>query len=209
MAREVSGTAALLTSSLLAQTARLHAELAAVIERSRDLCWWAGEVRAGAGPSGRRALGGGGPDDDAGVLVTMITEISLCRECISHRSGIPMPRVTAILSNIAGSIALSVATRPCAACLGTKKTYCLEGAPAHAGTRETMRSNGTQHAILNFLGQQPGSAFCADCIATKLFPGKNIDVAMRHLEGSGMYRRHGRCTACEKMRLVASLPSAN
>jgi hypothetical protein len=140
----------------------------------------------------------------------MITRVSLCQECISHKSGVPMSRVDGILTTLAGTIVLSVGTRPCTACLETKTTYGFDGRATHPGARETRRPNGTQHAILNFLGQQPGNAFCSDCIAAKVFTGKkNIDVAMRLLEGNGMYRRHDRCSACGKSRLVASLPSPN
>jgi hypothetical protein len=46
MASRVSGPPALLTPSLLAQTARLHAELADLVERSRDQRWWARQLRA-------------------------------------------------------------------------------------------------------------------------------------------------------------------
>jgi hypothetical protein len=209
MASRVFGPAALLVPSLLAQAARLHADLETVIERSRDLCWWARQLRAGSASPARRAIRGGASVGDAALLMTLITGVPLCQACISHRSGIPASRVDDLLKNVRASIALCVTTRPCAACLETRRTYCLDGAAA-AGTREATLPNGTQHAILNLLGQQPGSAFCSDCIAAKVFTGKkNIDVAMRLLEGNGMYRRHDRCSACGKSRLVASLPSPN
>src|SRR3977135_1150364 len=100
MARRVFGPDELGTPSLTARTARLHAELAAVIERSCDLCWWAQEVRAGSNPYGR-AIRGGASVDDAALLVTMITGVSLCPACISHKSGIPVPRVDGLLKNVA------------------------------------------------------------------------------------------------------------
>ena len=79
-----------------------------------------------------------------------------------------------------------------------------------ADSHETARSNGTQRAILNFLSQHAGSAYCAACISAEVFgDGRNIDVALRHLEGNGVYRRHERCSACRRVKLVASLPSAN
>ncbi len=210
MASRVSGTAALLTPSLLAQTARLHAELAVVIERSRDLCWWARRLRNRSASACPRTIRGGASVDEAAAVLAMITRVSLCQDCICHKSGIPASRVDDILTTLAATIVLSVGTRPCTACLEAKTTYGFDGRATHPSTREVTRPNGTQHAILNFLGQQPGGAFCSDCIATKVFTGKkNIDVAMRLLEGNGMYRRHDRCSACGKSRLVASLPSPN
>jgi len=141
--------------------------------------------------------------------VAMITGVRLCPECIAHRGGMPVPRVETILTTVAGTIALSMETRPCFSCLEAKRTYRFDGAAPHVGASETSRSNGTQPTILNFLAQHAGSAFCAACVSEKLFAGKDIDVAMRMLEGNGMYRRHGRCSACRKLRLVASLPASN
>ena len=53
------------------------------------------------------------------------------------------------------------------------------------------------------------AALCADCIATKMFGNKNIDAAMRQLEGNGAHRRYAHCSACGKLRLVASVSSSN
>jgi len=63
----------------------------------------------------------------------------------------------------------------------------------------------TRDTIVRFLEEQRGEVFCADCITRRLCPGKNIDVAMRHLEGNGLRRRHGQCSACGKSRLVSGL----
>jgi hypothetical protein len=198
-------SAAGLTPALFAKTVRLHVEMTAVIERSRDLCWWAHQLRARPVSAGPRPIRGGASADDAATIVTMISGVSLCADCISRKSGIPLSQVDAILTTVAGTVALAVGTRSCDACLETKRTYGFDaGNGSHPGT---PRPRGTQYAILNFLGQHRGATFCADCIAARLFPGKNIDVAMRHLEGNGMNRHHGRCSACGKSRLVASLPS--
>jgi hypothetical protein len=154
---------------------RQLALLAAVIERSRDLCWWSRQLRAGANPFGRAIEGGAFVDDAAAVLV-MITRVSLCEPCIVHKSGIPTSGVDDALRALAATIALTVGTRPCTACLETRTTYCFSGRATDP--REVTRPNGTQHAILSFLGQQPGNAFCSDCIAAKVFtPKRNIDVA--------------------------------
>ncbi len=193
--------------TLLAEAAIRHANLAAVIERSRDLCWWAQQLCLGVDPH-RRTIRGAATEE-AGLLVTMITGVSVCLECISKRSGIPVPRVDALLTTIIGNITLVVKTRRCDACLATKRTYCLATDGSNPNGEAATRPNGTQHAIRYFLGQHPGTAFCTECITARLFPGKNIDVAMRLLEGDGVHRRSGRCSTCGKMRLVASVPASN
>jgi hypothetical protein len=202
MRHDVAG-AVLLTPSLLAQAAALTGELAVVIERSRDLLWLVHRRRS-VGARRVRHIGGG--SDDAGLVVAMITGVALCLECVSDKSGVPAPRVAMMLTTVAGTISLVVATRRCDACLETRRTYRLDAAPARPGA---TRPRGTQHAIMSFLTQRAGEGFCADCITRRLFTGKNIDVAMRHLEGNGVHRRHARCSACGKLRLVAGLPSAN
>jgi hypothetical protein len=195
------------TPTLVAEATIRHAELAAVIERSRDLCWWGHQLCAGLDP--RRRTIRGASTDDAALLVTMITGVSVCLECISKRSGMPVGRVDALLTTISGNIALVVDTGGCEACLETRRTYRLATDGSNLNGEAATRPNGTRHAIRRFLGQRPGDAFCMDCISATLFPGKNIDVAMRLLEGNGVQRRNGRCSTCGKMRLVAGVPSSN
>src|SRR2546423_11381141 len=60
---------ALLTPSLLARTARLHADLGAVIERSRDLRWWGSRLRLGGAPAHQRAIRGASADDDVALAI--------------------------------------------------------------------------------------------------------------------------------------------
>ena len=75
MAR-VPGPAILPTPSLLEQTARLHADVKDVIERSCDLCWWARRLCAVAARPGGRMFRGGAPDDlaDTAGLVPAVRE---------------------------------------------------------------------------------------------------------------------------------------
>jgi hypothetical protein len=93
--------------------------------------------------------------------------------------------------------------------LGARRFRPIAGGAADDVTADsqTQRSRTTQQTILTFLRQHGGEAFCADCITRRLFDGRNIDVAMRHLEGSGVHRRHARCSACGKSRLIALLPA--
>jgi len=199
--------------SLLAKNALLRAEVADVIERSHDLCWWAQQLVAGAvSPLPPGTLCGGAPDDDdAAAVLAIITRVALCEECIAGKSGVPAARVGALLTIIREAFVLSVETRPCTMCVEKKTTYGFDGraSPPDVGSRETARANGTKRAIVDFLAEHAGSAYCAACISDQLFNGKDIDVAIRHLEGAGLYRRHQRCSSCRRPRLVASLPAPN
>ncbi len=203
MAARTFGDAIPPTSTLLAETVIRQADLAAAIERSRDLCWWGRQLCARTDPH-RRSIRGGSIDD-AGLVVTMITGVSFCPDCIAKRIGVPVSRVDALLMTITGNIALVVETRRCDACLETKRTYQLAADASRADAHVMTRSGGTRQAIRHFLGQRPGTALCTDCITVKLFAGKNIDVAMRVLEGNGVQRRNARCSGCGKLRLVAGV----
>jgi len=57
--------------------------------------------------------------------------------------------------------------------------------------------------ILEFLIEHAGQEFCTTCLSRRLFNGRGIDVAMRHVEGHGIVRHHGRCSQCGHTRLVA------
>jgi hypothetical protein len=206
VAAKTSEVGTLLTPSLLAQATTLRADLAAVIERSRDLLWWSRQRRRGGAPLGRPIRGATDHVDDAAVVLTTIPASALCLDCITNKSGVPAARVEAILTTIAGTLTLGRAVRSLRRLSrdGTNVPPRLDrGRPAHRGT---TRRRVTQHAILRFLGEQTGKAFCADCISTRLFGGKNIDGAMRRLEGNGAVRCHGVCASCGKRRLVAGLP---
>jgi hypothetical protein len=198
-------TGSVAATLLIADSARLHCELAAAIEASRELVRRSWEVCLSTYPRIRPISGGS--SDDAAIVVTMITDVSLCLECIAKKSGLPLTRIGALLTTIAANIALVVETGRCDACLETMTTVRLDS--HRPGIDEATRPRVTRDAILRFLRQHPDRAFCADCISTTIFAGKNIDVAMRHLEGNGVHRWHARCSACAKLRLVAGLPSSN
>ena len=130
--------------TLLAEAAIRHANLAAAIERSRDLCWWGHQLCVGVDV--RRRTIRGASTDDAGLLVTMITGVSVCLECIAKRSGVPGGRVDALLTTISGNIALVVDTRHCEACLETKRTYRLA----------TNGSNPSSMSVFTYLQARSG-----------------------------------------------------
>ena len=139
-------------------------------------------------------------EPDAALIAAAITDAALCAACIARKSGVPQLRVEAVLAVIGESIQLVRQMKSCAGCLSITQVFCLPNGAAKRGTRGE---------ILSFLQQRPGAALCADCIASHVFGPKNIDVAMRQLEGHGIHRRYARCSACGKLRLVASVPSSN
>ena len=151
--------------------------------------------------------GGADHGEEIAVVLTTVLGSALCQECIAAKSSGSVARIETILAAIAGTVTLTVATGRCDACLETRRTFRLDPGPTAPRLDERTRRGVTQHAILRFLGEHPGKAFCADCIATRLFGGKNVDVAMRHLEGNDVVRQHGVCSACGKRRLVARLSS--
>lgn len=158
-------------------------------------------------PVVRPISGGADHVEDTAVVLTMILGSSLCLDCIARKSGVPAPRVDAIITTISETVILIVGPGRCDACLETTRTFRIDSKVPGSRVDEVTRRRVTQHAILRFLGEQTGKAFCADCISTRLFGGKHIDVAMRHLEGNGAARRHGICSGCVKRRLVAGLPA--
>jgi hypothetical protein len=188
------------TAQLRVQSARLRAEAAAVIERSRALRWETLVACARIRP-----ISGG--SDEPGLVVSVISGTSLCRDCIAAKTSLDADQVAAILTTVAATIAIAASTGQCAGCLETKQTFRLEVAGSRVAGESRPRT--TQQAILQFLRRHAGSAFCAACVSAKLFAGKDIDVAMRHLEGSGVLRQHGRCSECARARLVASLPGTS
>jgi len=67
----------------------------------------------------------------------------------------------------------------------------------------------TQLAILRFLGEYRGQAFCGGCIDARLVNSIDIVGALRLLGGAGLYCGHAACSSCGKVRLLASLPVVN
>jgi hypothetical protein len=181
-------------------SARLQAQVGAALERSRALRWDTLAVC-----SRIRPIQGG--SDESAAVVSVITGTALCHDCIAVKTGITVDQVATILTTVSTTISIAMSTRPCASCGEIKCTYCLEAPRSPDGAPARPRT--TQRTILEFLGAHGGSEVCAACISGTLFAGKDIDVAMRHLEGSGVLRRHGRCSTCGRLRLVASLSPLN
>lgn len=61
-------------------------------------------------------------------------------------------------------------------------------------------------AIRRFLGEHPGEAFCARCLAVKITGRPTIaSSAISELEGLGVRRVYERCSGCGQRRLVAAI----
>jgi hypothetical protein len=188
----------LLTPSLLVDRLTINAELAATIERSRDLVWLG---RALTSPDARyrpRPPIGGGSDPDAALIVNALSGAALCLGCITTKLGVPPARAEALLAVIGRTVKIGCHTH-CRACLERKPAFTLS-------TRSSVqRAPKQSEIIMEYLGRRRAEAFCAGCIAATLFAGKPVDNALRSLEGQGARRRHDVCSACGKVRLVSGL----
>ena len=65
----------------------------------------------------------------------------------------------------------------------------------------------TATRIIRFLHEYAGKEFCNRCLAKRLLGGRDTDAAMRYVEARGITRHYGRCSECEKPRLVAGIIS--
>jgi hypothetical protein len=59
--------------------------------------------------------------------------------------------------------------------------------------------------IVGFFREHTGKLFCNQCLSARLFNGRRIDLAMRHIEVRGIKRQYDRCSECGKPRLVAGV----
>jgi hypothetical protein len=64
-----------------------------------------------------------------------------------------------------------------------------------------------REALWRFLESHRGQMFCAQCLATAVAATQRLDRALLGAEGRGARRRHGRCSACGKDRLLCGLAS--
>jgi hypothetical protein len=62
-------------------------------------------------------------------------------------------------------------------------------------------------ALWRFLERRRGEMFCAQCLTAAVATTGRLDRALLGAEGRGARRRHGRCSACGKDRLLCGLAS--
>ena len=135
MAVRASRGAALLTPSLLGPTARLHADLAAVMERSRDLLWWGRQRRQSAAFRVRPIRGAAGQADDATVIAALILERPMCPDCITTKSGLSAAEAEAVIQRIAAVMAIHREVTRCRTCGVTVGVVSIGPPPEDTGPR--------------------------------------------------------------------------
>jgi len=214
-----------------AETARLHADLQAIMERSRDLVWLSGRLVARArarphiagssdgGDSVSRTimekiasgvlpaetpvrmwagLGRGRPCNACGNLVT-VTEVEHELDFARGRTVRFHDACSETWRRAISGATSSIGRRP-----GTR---AISGGAADGSTTTPVRTGVTAAiAVVRYLAQHRGQAFCTKCLSAQLFGGRDIDVVMRRSEGHGVQRLHDQCSVCSQRRLVAALP---
>jgi hypothetical protein len=118
----------------------------------------------------------------------------VCADCIEVETGIPAAEVPVIIARLRRSVHIQTARGRCDVCSAIRTMY--RGGPRAID------------AIVEFLSQHRGTAFCSACIASRLTRVQDIDAAMRRVEGYGVTRHHAKCAACGRTRLVATLPKS-
>jgi len=137
-----------------------------------------------------RPIAGGA--DESGLLATLLARgAGLCADCIEVQTGIPATEVPVMIARLRKTLQVQIARSRCDVCSAIRTIY-------RAG-------RGLVEAIIGFLGQHRGKAFCSACIASSLNRAEDIHGAMRRAEGYGISRHHAACAACGKTRLVATL----
>jgi hypothetical protein len=97
--------------------------------------------------------------------------------------------------------------RPCDACGNAITLTAVEHEFGFADGRTVRFHDACSETWRRAISGHRGEEFCAKCLSAELFGGRDIDVPMRQVEGSGVRRFHGRCSVCGKLRLVATLPT--
>jgi len=217
-----------------AKTARLHADLEIVMERSRDLVWLSGRllsrvrprphivgssdgddsvsravrrrIASGALPAEtpRRmwaGFGNGRPCDACGNAITLTA--------VEHEFDFADGRTVRFHDACSETWRRAISGgRTCAVRRPSEIRRTSSGANGDAtAPRSVPTGIGIAQAVTAYLAQHRGEEFCAKCLSAELFGGRDIDVPMRQVEGSGVQRFHGRCSVCGKLRLVATLPT--
>src|SRR5262249_19458798 len=149
-----------------------------------------------------RAIGGGS-NDPALVVGVLAGGATMCAPCIAKQADIPLDEAEPLLATVGKRLLVEGAVALCGECLTARTVYRL-GDPGRAA-RHLPPARAADGVIL-FLREHGGEEFCAACLSTRLFNGRNIDMAMSYVEAHGIMRHHGRCSECGHKRLVASVP---
>src|SRR5215470_10271549 len=96
-----------------------------------------------------------GGADDSGLLATLRAAVrGVCAECIETQTGLPATQVPLTIARLRQSIHIQTARGRCDVCAEIRTMY-------RAGPRAI-------DAIVEFLNQHRGEAFCSACIASRL-----------------------------------------
>jgi hypothetical protein len=199
--------AALMTPALIAKSVALHAELAAVLGRSRTLLFLGHERRLSTTYPRLRPISGG-DDPDTSLVIEALVKGGACLECLVTKSGVPAPTTAKVLQRLEAIVVITVVIARCDGCLRLARTYQIgdptpptEAVPARRATEDLA------HALWRFLTERRGQMFCATCIATALEVTRRIDRVLFVAEGRGARRQYGLCAQCGKDRLLCGLAS--
>ena len=114
---------AALTPCLLNEAAVLRAQLAEVVERSRDLRWHIRRRRLPGELRVREIRGSSG--DDVGPVTLAIVGASLCVDCVARKTGVTKTRVERLLITVGRTLRLTTGAAPCDSCLNVTRVFRL------------------------------------------------------------------------------------
>jgi hypothetical protein len=148
------------------------------------------------------AISGG--SHDPGLVVNVLAGgATMCAPCIAKQAGIPPDDVEQLLATVGETLLIESVDALCDVCLTARKVYRLGDTTRAARHLHPARA---ADGVILFLRDHAGEEFCVACLSTRLFNGRNIDMAMNYVEAHGIVRHHGRCSECGHKRLVASVP---
>jgi hypothetical protein len=142
---------------------------------------------------------------DVALIVSALADgAALCAGCLLNKTRIPRTEASSVIVRVREMAGIQTPDVPCTVCLTTRKVYRLTAATAVTGA-PTQRPTTVAGRVLAFLHEHIREEFCARCLSTRLVDGRDIDVALRYVEGRGVVRHHGRCAECGLKRLVAGV----
>ncbi len=62
---------------------------------------------------------------DAGLISSVLTDAALCLDCIVKKTGVPAPRVHAVLAAIGKTVKVKSGGSLCSACMTAKRVFQL------------------------------------------------------------------------------------
>jgi hypothetical protein len=197
------------TQSLIATSTTLHAELAAIIVRSRALLSLGHERRLSTTYPRLRPIAGGDAPDTS-LIVEAIARGGACLECVVRKTGVPAAKVTEILQRLESIVVIAVGMDSCDGCLRLTRTYHLSdhthrSTPARSSAMPSRPRLDPVDSLWRFLTEHRGKMFCSACLGVALGATPRLDRMLFVAEGRGARRPHGPCVTCGKDRLLCGL----